>query len=207
MVSIAGLLLAAGKSERMGRPKLMLDFRGKTFLEHIFEQASQSALTEVKVVIGHHAEWVQSRFPHLEGKWIVNPDYQRGQLSSLQCGLSSLNRNSIDGIMLFLIDHPFVNRMLINQLIESFEERRSLIIVPSYNRRRGHPVIFSRLLFDELSNASLDYRASDVIRSHENEIFYVEVGNPGVLVDIDTPEDYSRYVFPAGARKKQGEIS
>ena len=88
MVSVAGLILAAGKSERMGRPKLMLDFHGKTFLEHIFEEASQSALTEVKVVLGHNAERVQSQFPSLEGKWIVNPDYERGQLSSIQCGLS-----------------------------------------------------------------------------------------------------------------------
>src|SRR6266436_1050462 len=104
MISIAGLILAAGKSERMGRPKLMLDFHGKTFLEHIFEEARQSILAEVKIVLGHNAGPVQTQFPSLEGKWVVNPDFERGQLSSIQCGLSSLNKNSIDGVMLFLID-------------------------------------------------------------------------------------------------------
>ena len=88
MVSVAGLILAAGKSERMGRPKLMLDFHGKTFLEHVVDEVSQSVLTEVKVVLGHNAEQVQSQFPTLKGKWIVNPEYEQGQLSSIQCGLT-----------------------------------------------------------------------------------------------------------------------
>ena len=191
----------------MGRPKLMLDFQGRTFLEHIFEEASQSALTEVKIVLGHDAELVQSQFPGLDGKWIVNPDYERGQLSSIQCGIRSLYKDSMDGLMLFLIDHPFVDRMLINQLIQSFGVLRSLIVVPSFEQRRGHPVIFSRALFDELSNASLDHGASEVVRRHENEIFHVVVGNPGAVIDIDTPEDYSRHVLPAGAETKHGEAS
>ena len=207
MVSVAGLILAAGKSERMGRPKLMLDFYGKTFLEHIYEEAIHSALTEVKIVLGHEAEQVQSQFPNLEGKWIVNPAYERGQLSSIQCGLTSLRKSSLEGVMLLLIDHPFVNRMLINRLIESFGKNRCPIAVPSYGHRRGHPVIFSQALFDELSTASLDRGAVDVVRRYEKEIFHVEVGNPGVLIDIDTPEDYSKYVMPDSAGNNQGRIS
>lgn len=207
MVSVAGLILAAGKSERMGRPKLMLDFHGKAFLEHIFTEASQSALTEVRVVIGHHAEQVQSQFPSLEGKWIVNPDYERGQLSSIQCGLTVLKQYSLDGVMLLLIDHPFISPMLINQLIHNFGESRCPIVIPSYAHRRGHPVIFANSLFEELCNASLDRGASDVVRTHEKDILHVEVDNPGVLVDIDTLEDYSRYVLSAKGRKKNGRDS
>ncbi len=207
MVSVAGLILAAGKSERMGRPKLMLDFHGKTFLEHVVDEASQSRLTEVKVVLGHNAEQVQSQFPNLKGKWIVNPEYERGQLSSIQCGLTFFKNYSLDGVMLFLIDHPFISPMLINELINHFDESRNPIVIPSYGHRRGHPVIFSKSLFEELWNASLDRGASDVVRTHEKEIFYVEVDNPGVLVDIDTPEDYSRYVPPAEGKKQAGRDS
>jgi molybdenum cofactor cytidylyltransferase len=158
-------------------------------------------------VLGHNAEQVQSQFPGLEGKWIVNPDYERGQMSSIQCGIKSLDQCSIDGVMLFLIDHPFVNRTLINQLIQSFGVSRSLIVVPSFEQRRGHPVIFSHALFDELLNASPDRGASEVVRRHENEIFHVVVGNPGAVIDIDTPEDYLRHVLPAGVETKQGEAS
>jgi molybdenum cofactor cytidylyltransferase len=207
MVSVAGLILAAGKSERMGRSKLMLDFHGKTFLEHIFEEARQSKLAEVRVVLGHDAGRVQTLFPSLAGKWVVNPDFERGQLSSIQCGLSSLYKYSVDGVMLFLIDHPFVNRILINKLIACFDENQSLIVVPSYGKRRGHPVIFSSLLFDELSNASPDRGASDVVQRHQKEIFHVEVDNPGVLIDIDTPEDYTMHVLAECANKTQGGIT
>ena len=122
-------------------------------------------------MLGHNAGQVQTQFPSLEGKWVVNPDFERGQLSSILCGLSSLNTNSVDGVMLFLIDHPFVNRILINQLIESFDISRGLIIIPSYEHRRGHPVIFSRTLFDELSNASPDRGALDVVRKHQKRSF------------------------------------
>lgn len=207
MVSVAGLILAAGKSERMGRPKLMLDFHGKTFLEHVVEEASQSRLTEVKVVLGHNAEQVQSQFPNLKGNWIVNPEYERGQLSSIQCGLTFFKNYSLDGVMLFLIDHPFISPTLIDQLVEKFGENRSPIVIPSYDHRRGHPVIFAKSLFEELWNASPDRGASDVVRAHEKEIFYVEVDNPGVLVDIDTPEDYSRHIRPSGGRIRTGGAS
>jgi molybdenum cofactor cytidylyltransferase len=204
MVSVAGLILAAGKSERMGKPKLMLDFHGKTFLDHIVDEACHSALTEVKVVIGHNAEQVQSRFPNLKGKWIINPDYERGQLSSIQSGLTFFKNYSLDGIMLFLIDHPFISLKLINQLIDYFDVNRHSIVIPSYSRRRGHPVIFPKSLFEDLWNASPDRGASDVVRRHEKQIFHAEVDNPGILIDIDTPEDYSRHVLAAVDKERTG---
>ena len=207
MVFVAGLILAAGKSQRMGRSKLMLDFQGKTFLEHLYEEARDSALSTVKIVLGPNADQIQLRFPDLAGKWIVNPHYEKGQLSSIQCGLTSLMQDPLEGVMLLLIDHPLVNRQLINQLIDSFCESHSPIVLPSYGHRRGHPVIFSQALFDELFSAPLDEGASAVVRRHEKEIFHVAVGNPGVLVDIDTPEDYERYVLHGRAKKEQGGIS
>jgi molybdenum cofactor cytidylyltransferase len=207
MVSVAGLILAAGKSQRMGRSKLMLDYQGKTFLEHLYEEARDSALSAVKIVLGPNAEQIQLRFPDLAGKWIVNPDYERGQIFSIQCGLRGVMQDSHDGVMLLLIDHPLVDRQLINQLIDSFKETHRPIILPSYGHRRGHPVLFSKALFEELLSASLDQGASAVVRRHENEIFHVAVGNPGVLVDIDTPEDYERSVLQGKAKKDRGGIS
>ncbi len=206
MVSIAGLILAAGKSQRMGRSKLMLDYQGQTFLEHLYEEARDSALSTVKIVLGPNADQIQLQFPDLAGNWIVNPDYEKGQISSIQHGLTGVMQDPLDGVMLLLIDHPLVDRQLINQLIDSFKETHSPIVLPSYGHRRGHPVIFSQALFDELLSAPLDQGASAVVRRHENEIFHVAVGNPGVLVDIDTPEDYERYVLEGRAKNDHGGI-
>ena len=207
MQTLGGLILAAGKSQRMGKPKLLLEFFGRTFLEHVYEEAIQSALSEVRIVIGHDSERIQSRFPNLKDKMLINPHYDQGQLSSIQCGLRHFRQNKIDGVMVFLIDHPFVNRTLIDKLIKRYNKCGCSIVIPSYRRRRGHPIIFAESLFDELLNAPADRGAVSVVRRHEREILHVEVDNPGVLIDIDTPEDYLKYVTLGAPGENVGGIS
>jgi molybdenum cofactor cytidylyltransferase len=198
MKKVAGLILAAGKSERMGRPKALLPFRGSCFLTHVLTEAAHSELTDVKVVLGHHAESVLQSLPEIEPKALVNPDYEWGQLSSLQCGLKHLSSAGLDGVMVFLIDHPIIHRSLVNQLIEAFCRNHALIVIPSFEHRRGHPMIFATQLFGELLSAPLDQGAVSVVRKHPREIVHLEVDEPGVLVDIDTPEAYEKHVVQLG---------
>jgi len=198
MKKVAGLILAAGKSERMGRPKALLPFLGSCFLTHVLTEAAHSNLTDVKVVLGHHAEGILQALPEIRPRTLVNPDYHNGQLSSLQCGLRHFTSAGLDGVMVFLIDHPMIHRGLVNQLIESFSQNDSSIVIPSFEHRRGHPMILGAELFTELMAAPLDQGAVSVVRKHSHEILHLEVNEPGVLVDIDTPEAYDEHVVRLG---------
>jgi molybdenum cofactor cytidylyltransferase len=198
MKTVAGLILAAGKSERMGRPKALLKVFGRSFLEHIVHEAENSALNSVTIVLGHQSHMVLDALPQFRVSSVINSEYELGQLSSLQCGLGSLAGRDIDGAMVFLIDHPFVHSLLINQLIEAFDSRPVSIVVPSFRHRRGHPMIFGFELFDELLRAPIDQGAFSVVRKHEDSILHLEVNEPGVLIDIDTPEAYNEFVVSAG---------
>lgn len=205
MHTLAGLILSAGKSQRMGKPKPLLEFFGRTFLDHIYAEAIQSDLSEVWIVIGHDSQRILSQFPNLKEKMLINSQYEQGQLSSIQCGLRQVRQTGIDAVMVFLIDHPFVNRNLIDQLIERYDKSGCPIVIPSFRQRRGHPIIFAKCLFDELLNAPADLGAVSVVRKHEKEILHVEVDNPGVLIDIDTPEDYLKYIILGASGEKEEE--
>jgi molybdenum cofactor cytidylyltransferase len=195
---VAGLILAAGKSERMGSPKPLLQIRGKSFLEHIVAQAQRSNLSELRIVLGHQADKVLRTLPQLQSEVIINPDYDQGQLSSLIKGLQAVEKSSVEGVMLFLVDHPFVTCELINSLLQQFSRQPLPIVIPTFHRRRGHPMIFGRQLFSELVKAPLDQGAAVVVRSHQPEILHVEIEDEGILIDIDTPKAYQEYVVERG---------
>ena len=198
MKSLAGLILAAGKSERMGGPKPLLRIFGKTFLENILDEALRSNLSDVKTILGYGADLILERLPQIRERVILNPDYESGQLSSIQTGIRSLEESNAEGVMLFLIDHPFVSRDLINTLIDCFSRWSNPIVIPSFQNRRGHPMIFGSEVFEDIMNAPLDQGAVAVVRKRQNRILHVQVDEPGILVDLDTPEAYQQYVVQAG---------
>ena len=198
MKRVAGLILAAGKSQRMGSPKALLRIYGRTFLEHIASEAKKSNLTEVKIVLGSQAELILERLPQLRANVVINPEYEQGQLSSLIRGLKALEGYSIDGLMLFLVDHPFVDRHLINELLDWFSSHNNPLVIPTFKKKRGHPIIFAHELFPELINAPVDAGAVIVVRKYQDKILHVETGQAGILLDIDTPEAYREYVVDRG---------
>ena len=153
MKSVAGLILAAGKSERMGSPKPLLKIHGKTFLEQIVQEARHSQLSLTRIVLGHGANGFLKTFPNSRIKRLSTRNTSRVSCrhSSVDCGTSG--RCPIEGVMVFLVDHPFVRRDLLDQLIAAFSEQRSAIVVPSFRNRRGHPMIFASSLFQELLQA------------------------------------------------------
>lgn len=187
---IAGLVLAAGESSRMGRDKALLDYRGHTFLETIILKLVEAGLERVIVVLGHHAEDIQRTVNLLAAEVVINRNYLSGQTSSLQTGLAVLDRTGSgpDAIVLCLVDHPAFEPATLRALIEEFDRSASPVIVPTYEGRRGHPVLIARPLFAPLLALAPDQGANTVIRASRYRT--VDVLDPGILVDVDDPETY-----------------
>lgn len=199
---ISGIILAAGRSQRMGRPKALLPIFGTTFLEHIVRQIRASRLVDLKIVLGHRPQAILDRLPDLEPETVINSRYREGQLSSLQTGIRALDPETCDGLMLFLVDHPLVESSLIDALLECFSQGGHPIVIPSYRMRRGHPVLFARELFPELLAASPDEGAVAVVRKHRRRIHHLEWESDEILVDVDTPEAYQRWIQPRSAKSE-----
>lgn len=187
---IAGIILAAGESSRMGRDKALLPFGRETFVEHLMG-VLRSEVGPLLVVLGHHAEEIEMRLARVPDIQIVrNPDYRLGQLSSLQAALRVLVNRPVDGALVCLVDHPAITREVVRAVLERFRNHASRIIIPTCNGRRGHPVLFAADLFQELLDAPLEEGARVVVRRHAAEVELVETGEEGILLDVDLPADY-----------------
>src|SRR5918993_1147508 len=192
---IIAVVLSAGESSRMGRPKALLPIEGQKFIERIIRVIGQSRVGRTIVVLGHHADELRGQIEHLPIQIVINPDYQRGQLSSLQAAIRYIkNDDRCDGMLVHLVDHPFIDVPLVDVLIETFYETKKLVVVPRHKGKRGHPVIFSRDLFEELLNAPLDQGAKAVVNAHRQETLEIEWQDQGITLDIDTPELYRQHV-------------
>jgi len=192
---IVAVVLSAGESSRMGRPKALLPIDGQTFIERIVGALKKSSVAKVMVVLGHNADEMTPRLEHLPVEILVNPDYKLGQLSSLQVAVRRLEREpDCDAMLVHLVDHPYVNIKLVQTMIKRYKDTGKLIVVPRYNRKRGHPVIFSRKLFAELLAAPVDQGAKAVVNAHRDDTLEIDTEDEGVTVDIDTPELYRQHV-------------
>ncbi|MBI4526219.1 MAG: nucleotidyltransferase family protein [Deltaproteobacteria bacterium] len=191
---IAAVVLSAGESSRMGRPKALLPIGDKTFIEAIVSALRETRVEKIVVVLGHNPDEIKSKIVHLPVEVLLNPNYTSGQLSSLIVAIRYLgNEKDIEGVLVHLVDHPFLNPALVNHMIDRFEESKKLIVVPRYRGRRGHPVLFSRRLFAELLETPLDQGAKAVVHAHRDETLEIDAEEEGVIVDIDTPEEYRKY--------------
>jgi molybdenum cofactor cytidylyltransferase len=190
--SVAAIVLAAGESSRMGRPKPLLPLNGDTFLGHLLAQLRAARVQRVVVVLGHRPEQVLDAMPEVRDFAVVNEQFQLGQLSSFIVGLETVG-SDVDAVLLCLADHPFISADLIDKLIEGFDTTGHSIVIPVYGGRRGHPVLFAAPLYAELRAAPLDQGARVVVRAHAEEILEIATDEAGILADVDTPEDYDRW--------------
>jgi molybdenum cofactor cytidylyltransferase len=183
---ICAIVLSAGKSERMGRPKALLPLQGKTFLENILSAISRSPVEETRVVVGHHRNEIE---PHVKppARLVFNPNYEQGMITSLQAGIRSLPPHT-SGALLFLVDHPLVDSETIELLVTKIGPDR--IVLPTFQGRRGHPVLFGSAILQEILGLSSSQGANIVVRKDPDRIVEVSVNSPGILVDVDTPEDF-----------------
>ena len=173
----------------MGFPKALLEFRGETFLDRLIRTFA-AYCTPVVAVLGAEAERIRAGLAAAAGAAIVvNPDYPRGQLSSLQCGLRAVPADS-PGVLFTLVDHPAVGGGTIEALLAA----AAPIAIPRYRGRRGHPVFFSHALAPEFLALDAEASARVVLERHAAEIRYVDVDDPGILSDVDDPDAYRRFL-------------
>ncbi len=196
-MKLAGLILAAGRSSRMGRDKALLDYRGKTFLNHLV-YLLLPRVDEVVVVLGHNAAAIRDTLPAAPRvRAVVNEGYDRGMLSSLQRGLGALPADT-DWVLWVLVDHPAVRGRTLDALLAAAERGGAPLVIPRFEARRGHPVVLSRSVAAELTALEADRSPQDIVRSHYARARFVDLPDPAVLLDIDRPDDYRLLRRPAG---------
>lgn len=195
---ISAILLAAGESRRMGSPKALLHYQGQTFIEHSCTAFLTAGVDELIVVLGARAEEIGRALPsHPALRSVVNPRYFQGQLSSLMIGIGALSPES-EAAIVNLVDHPMVSTETIKAVLDSFRADPLPIVIASYQGKRGHPVLFSSQVYGEILAAPLDQGAKVVVRKDLTRVRELPLDDPGILADIDTPEDYRHYVREIG---------
>ena len=188
---IPAIVLAAGASTRMGRPKPLLPIGGRTFVRRILDALHEGGVAEAVVVVRPRAAGVVEEIGLAQfGRPVENPDPDRGQLSSLLAGLDAVDRPGVDAVLMTLVDVPLVRPPTIAALLARAPAATAPILRVAHHGRHGHPVIFTRAVFDALRAADPAVGAKAVLRTHAVED--VEVDDPGVFADVDTPGDYER---------------
>ena len=185
-MSVAGVILAAGESRRMGSPKALLRYREESFLDTLIG-LFETRCDPVIVVLGAHAEEIRARAAR-PATFVINANYQRGQTSSMQCGLRAVPAGA-EGVLFTLVDHPAVSAGTLDLLLS---RPAPLVRVPRYRDERGHPIWFARDLVPEFLALGDDGAARDIVRAHAAETEFIDVDDPGIRADIDDPAAYAK---------------
>ena len=188
---ISGILLAAGESRRMGKPKLFLPWKQTTIIEEVVDVYLKSTLSELIVVVGESKENIKEILQSKPVRVVENPLYRQGMSTSIRAGVLAATIET-EGYCIGLGDQPLITTKVIDLLISSFLKNRTGIAVLSHQGKRGHPVIFGSAFRDALCSLNGDLGGRAIIEKHPSEVRYVEAGGKAVLVDIDTPEDYDK---------------
>ena len=191
MSIISAILLGAGESKRMGVDKLSLPWGRKTVLEHCFETLLQSEVQEIVVVLGIRNKGVKNLFQGRKVKVVVNPHSKRGMSTSIRKGLRAIHPSS-PGILIALGDQPLLKTRTINALVRAFDRGEEGIIIPSFQGRKGHPVIFHKRYRKELLNLRGDVGGRTIVERHPEDVRVVPIKSEGVVKDVDTWQDYEK---------------
>ena len=198
---IPAIVLAAGKSSRMGRTKALLPMGSsdETFLARILRVLRDGGIERTVVVIGGDAASVRASLPRDDDTTIAveNPRYEDGQLSSLLVGLDAIDQHygEAEAVLVTLVDLPLISAATVRAVLAGFRTSpHAPLVRPRRGNRFGHPVIFNRSLFGELRLADPTKGAKPVVHAHAAQEVNVDVGDDGAFIDIDTPEDYARFI-------------
>jgi molybdenum cofactor cytidylyltransferase len=190
---LAAVILSGGESSRMGSPKALLPFQGRPFLQHLLDITKHPKIGVRRVVLGAHAAAIAKTVPLAADEIVINAEWEKGQLSSIQAALRSLPAGT-EGMLLFLVDHPLVSENIVHEVIERFYSTRKPIVLPVHEGRRGHPTLFSAAVYEELLAAPMDVGARAVVWAHAGEIAEVPTGEEGVVLNLNDPEAMKKII-------------
>lgn len=187
---IAGIVLAAGLSRRMGRPKLLLDWGGKSVIRRVVEQVKAGGVDELIVVLGHEAATIRKALSGLPVRFVQNPRPEAGQASSIACGVGAL-APGVEAGLIVLGDQPALPPEIIPRLLQTFTQSGKSIVAPVYRGVQGNPVLFAASVFPELLSLTGDRGARSVVEKDPARVAAVPFDLP-MPADLDMLEDYGR---------------
>ena len=187
---VYAIVLAAGISSRMGSPKQLLPFGGKTILQSVVDALLSADLDGIVVVLGHRAEAVRESLAGRNVRFSLNSDYPKGMLSSVRSGISALP-GSADAALIALADQPQIEAGVVSRVVSAYREGEKGIVIPTYRGRRGHPALLDLNRYrKEIAALSEDQGLKPVMRGHPEDTLELPEEDAGILRDLDTPEEY-----------------
>jgi molybdenum cofactor cytidylyltransferase len=191
---VVAIILAAGASSRMGRPKALLPIGDDTFVTRVCRTLLEAGADDLVVVAGPEHDSVAAAIGRagLSARVVENPRRDEGQLSSVLAGLAVADRPGVEAALVHLVDAPLVRPDTARAVLDAFLRTHAAVVRPTVGERHGHPVLFARRLFDDLRRADPAVGAKAVVRAHAAEICNVPVDDEGACQDFDTPEDFAR---------------
>jgi molybdenum cofactor cytidylyltransferase len=190
---IWAMILAAGESKRMGKPKLLLPLGAKTMIETVIDKVIQSNVERILVVLGSNRKKIEKKIGNLPLEIAVNPDFKEGMLSSVQRGLEVLPEEA-QAVLIFLGDQPSIPSEVIDSVINAFRKTGKGIVLPVYKGERGHPVLLDMKYRREVKNLNPEVGLRELVYGRPEDILEVEVDDAGILRDINDIEDYTREI-------------
>jgi len=188
---IWAMILAAGESKRMGKPKLLLPFGEKTIIETIVETVVSSKVEKTLVILGSDREKIEEKIKNYPVEIVYNPDFRSGMLSSVQCGFKALPEET-RAVLVVLGDQPKTSTTVINKLIDAYRSSGKGIVLPVYKNERGHPVLIDVKYGEEVESLSPEIGLRGTVYNHPEDILEVDVETPSIFQDIDDESDYKR---------------
>jgi molybdenum cofactor cytidylyltransferase len=188
---VSAILLAAGKSERMGQNKLLLPFGGRTVIQRTLDSLLASRAGEVIVVLGNKAQEINASIGSRRALVVLNPNFARGMSTSLITGLGMVS-NQVKFVIIALGDQPLITPRVYNQLIEAALSTQKGIILPVYKGERGNPIVISTRYRAEILKQTGDIGGRELLKQYPEDVLEVPVECEGVVVNINTKEEYER---------------
>jgi molybdenum cofactor cytidylyltransferase len=190
---IWAIVLAAGESRRMGFPKMLLEIRGKPMIENVILNVLSSGIENILVVLGADHERVKEPVKRMPVQFCYNENYRDGMLSSVRCGLQNLP-DDFEAVLFFQGDQPFISHELIDKLTGIFQKTGRGIIIPLYDRKRGHPLLVGRKYRNKIEELDDSAGLRSLAQIYADDVLEVETEDNGILIDCDTYDDYMNIV-------------